>query len=103
MTCDKYLGNDQVHTPNGSGMAIDQVGHSTIRTPSRDLCLNTILYVPEASKNVVSVHRFTIDNHVFMELHPWYFLIKDRASKRVMHHNRVEKGLYSLKSLERSA
>jgi hypothetical protein len=56
MTRDKYLGHDQVHTVNGSGMAIDQVGHSTIRTLLRDLCLNNVLYVHEASKNLVSIH-----------------------------------------------
>jgi hypothetical protein len=45
-TCDKYLGNDQVHTANGSGMTIDQVGHSIIRTPSCDLSLNNISMFP---------------------------------------------------------
>jgi hypothetical protein len=44
------------------------------------------------------VHRFTCDNHVFLELHPWHFLIKDRATKMVLHHDKVEKGLYPLKS-----
>jgi hypothetical protein len=98
-TQDKYLGNDQVHTKSGPGMKIDQVGHSVIHTPSRDLSLNNILYVSEANKNLVSIHHFTLDNHVFMELHPWHFFIKDQASRRVLHHDMVKKGMYSLKSL----
>jgi hypothetical protein len=69
-TRDKYLGNDQVHTASGPGMKIDQVGHYVIHTPSHDLSLNNVLYVPEANKNLVSIHRFTLDNYVFMELHP---------------------------------
>jgi hypothetical protein len=95
-THDKYLGHDQVHIAIGSGMTIDQVGHSTIHTPSRGRALKNILYIPKDSKNLVSVHRFTHDNHVFLELHPCYFLIKYRATKRVLYHDKVEKGLYSL-------
>lgn len=45
-TRDKYTDNDQVHTASGAGMRISQIGHSTIRTPSRDLILNNVLYVP---------------------------------------------------------
>jgi hypothetical protein len=80
---DKYLGHDQMHTASGSGMRIDQVhtasgsgmridqaGNSVIHTPSCDISLNIILYVPEASKNLISIHRFTHDNHVFLERHP---------------------------------
>jgi hypothetical protein len=95
---DKYLGNDQVHTASGSGMDIDQIGHSVIHTSTRDLALNNVLYVPQASKNLVPIHRFTLDNHVFLEIHPWHFLIKDGATKRVLHHGKVERGLYPLKS-----
>jgi hypothetical protein len=98
-TQDKYLGNNQIHTASGSGMKIDQVGHTVAHTPSRDLSLNNILYVPQSSKNMISVHHFTRDNHVFLELHPWHFLIKDSATRRTLHHGKVEGGLYPLKSL----
>jgi hypothetical protein len=98
---DKYLGNDEVHTASGSGMKIDQIGHTVIHTPSRNLSLNNILYVPESSKYLISVHLFTRENHIFIKVHPWYFLIKDRATKRVLHHGKVERGLYPLKSIEK--
>jgi hypothetical protein len=49
-TRDKYLCNDQVHTVNGSGMTIDQVGDLVIHAPSCDLALKHVLYIPEASK-----------------------------------------------------
>jgi hypothetical protein len=90
-----------VHTASGSGMKIDQVGNLVIHTPSCDIYLNNVLYVPEASKNLVSIHRFTYDNQVFLELHLWYFLIKDRTSRKVLHQGKVEKGLYPLKPLEK--
>jgi hypothetical protein len=100
-TRDKYMGQDQVHTASGSGMKINQVGNSIIHTSSRDLCLNNILYVPKGSKNLISIHHFTCDNQIFFELHPLYFLIKDRTSRKVLHQSKVEKGLYPLKSLEK--
>jgi hypothetical protein len=61
---DKYLGNDQVHIASGSGMDIDQIGHSVIHTSTHDLALSNVLYVPQASKNLVPIHRFTLDNRL---------------------------------------
>jgi hypothetical protein len=34
---DKYHGQDQVHTANGSGMKISSIGHTILRTPHKDL------------------------------------------------------------------
>lgn len=53
----KYNGGDQVHTASGSGMDIAHIGHSIIRSPTRDLILSNVLHVPAASKNLVSVHK----------------------------------------------
>jgi hypothetical protein len=58
-------------------MTINRVGNSIIPTHSRDLVLNNVLHVPSTQKNLVSVHRFTLDNHTFIEFHPFFFLIKD--------------------------
>jgi histone deacetylase 1/2 len=70
---DKYHGTDQVHTANGAAMRINQIGQSFVRTPERNLLLNNVLYVPEASKNLASVHRLTSDNQAFIEYHPNHF------------------------------
>jgi hypothetical protein len=99
--CDKYLSNDQIHIASGSGMRITQVGRSVIHTPNRHLFLYNVLYVLEANKNLVSVHYFTCDNHVYLELHPWHFLIKGQTTRRILHHDKVEGGLYLLKSSEK--
>jgi hypothetical protein len=93
---DKYGGSDQVHTANGSCMEIQHIDNITLQTRSHDLILNNILHVPTANKTLVSVHHLTLDNHVFLELHPWYFLIKDQETKKVVHHGRVERCLYPL-------
>jgi len=87
-----------VHTANDAGMRINQTGQSFVRTPDRNLILNNVLYVPEASKNLASVHRLTSDNHAFIEYHPNYFLIKDQATKKTLLRGNNEGGLYPLKS-----
>jgi hypothetical protein len=51
-------------------MPISQVGQSTIYSRDHNLILKDILHVPNASKNLVSVHKFTYDNNVFFEFHP---------------------------------
>jgi len=67
-TRDRYGGKDQIQTANGSGMEITHVGHSIVQTRNRDLHLNTILYAPEARKNLVSVHRLALDNSAYLSL-----------------------------------
>jgi hypothetical protein len=56
-TEEKYMGEEQIHTASGTGMEISPIGHTTVYTPSRDIHLNNILYVPKATKNLVSIHR----------------------------------------------
>jgi hypothetical protein len=72
-----YHGNDQIHAANGPGMSITRIGNSIIPTPSHNLVLNNVLHVPSTHKNLVFVHRFTLDNDTLIEFHPYFFLIKD--------------------------
>jgi hypothetical protein len=60
------------------------------------LHLNHVLNVPHAHKHLVSIHRFTLDNHTFIELHPYFFLIKDQVSKKVLLRGPCRGGLYPL-------
>lgn len=93
---DRYKGHDQIHTASGAGMEISRIGHSIVTTPSRDLHLKSVLYVPKANKNLVSVHRLTSDNSAFIEFHPDFFLIKDQATKKLLLRGRCDHGLYPL-------
>ena len=100
---DKYKGADQVHTASGSGMRINNIGHTVLHTPTKNLNLQNVLHVPNANKSLVSVHRLTSDNNTYVEFHPHYFLIKDRATKKTLHHGKCEGGLYPLKLEEAGA
>ena len=94
---DNYKGVDKVHTASGLGMQISNVGRTILHTPQSSFHLRNILHVPSANKSLVSVHRFTSDNNSYIEFHPHYFLIKDRATKKILHHGKCEGGLYPLK------
>lgn len=77
-------------------MDINYVGHSTIRTPKRDLFLKNILHVPSAYKSLISAHCFTRDNRAFIELHPYFFLVKDQVTRTPLLRGKCECGLYPL-------
>jgi hypothetical protein len=63
----KYNRNELVHMASGSGMNIAHIGHSVISTPEHNIILRNILHVPETTKKLLSVHRFTTDNHASLE------------------------------------
>lgn len=91
---EQYTGKDQVHAANGTGMDITHVGKALLPTPHASLALKNVLCVPHTTKNLLSTHRLTIDNNVCVENHPHYFLIKDRASKKVLLRGPSDGGLY---------
>lgn len=95
---EKYGGREQVHAANGIGMSIKNIGHSILHSPIRDLHLKNILHVPSSHKSLASVHQLTRDNNAYIEFHPNFFLIKEQATKKILHQGRCEGGLYPLVS-----
>jgi hypothetical protein len=55
-----------------TGMSISHIGNSILRIPHGSFDLNNILHVPNASKIILS-HKFTLDNHVFIKFHHFFF------------------------------
>jgi histone deacetylase 1/2 len=93
---EQYHGKDHVHTANGQGMRITHIGHSTLPTSSHPLHLKNILHVPSVTRNLLSVKKFSLDNNVFFEFHPWYFFVKDRRTREVLLRGGCRGGLYNL-------
>ena len=90
-----YQGKDHVHTANGSGMRISHVDQSTLATSSnRSLHLKNILYVPQVTRNLLSAHKLALDNNVFVEIHPFDCLVKDRVTRATILRGRAHGGLY---------
>ena len=63
----------------GSGQAIPirGYGHTSLSSPHPPFSLNHILHTPDLSKNLVSVRKFTTDNHVFVMFDPYGFSVHD--------------------------
>jgi hypothetical protein len=93
---DHYNANEQIQAANGAGMDITHIGKSIVSISSHLLHLNNILHVPQAHKQLISIHLFTLDNHTFIELHPYFFWIKDQTTKKVMLRGQCRCGLYPL-------
>jgi hypothetical protein len=93
---DRYKGGDQIQAANDTGMEISHIGHSFIKTPHRNLYLKNILYSPQATKNLASIHRIVVDNFAFLEFHSNFFVIKDKATKRILLRGPCHRGLYPL-------
>jgi hypothetical protein len=93
---EKYDGRDHVHTASGTGMEISHIGHSVLHTPDSSLHLNNILHVPNAPKNLLSVHKLTLHNDIFIEFHALFFLIKDEATGTTLFKGPCRDGLYPL-------
>jgi hypothetical protein len=91
---ERYNGNDQIWVANGAGMDVNHNGKSVIPTSSLLLHLNHVLHVPRVHKQLVSIHHFTLDNNTSIELHAYFFLIRDQDSKRVLLHSSCRHGLY---------
>jgi hypothetical protein len=93
---ERYNGMEQIKAANGAGMNIDCIGSSVIPSSTRPLHLHNILHVPLTQKNLVSIHKFTLDNNTFIEFHPHVFLIKDQATRKVLVRGPCKGGLYPL-------
>jgi hypothetical protein len=68
---DLYVGADQVHAANGTGMDITHIGKTVIPNPCRNLVLNNVLHVPSTQK----VLFWFI---ALIEFHPYSFLLRNK-------------------------
>lgn len=56
-----------VTTANGDQMRISHIGHSKYSDGIHDFDMNNIFVIPNASKNLMLVYQFCLDNNVYME------------------------------------
>jgi hypothetical protein len=83
---------------NGAGLSITHIGNSFIASSSRPLYLNHVMFAPKISKHLIYVKKLAIDNHAFVEFHPYFFCVKDQTTKQVLLKGRCRNGLYTLQN-----
>jgi hypothetical protein len=93
-----YSGGDQIRMGNGNGLPIEHIGNAKFSSPTTSFLLQNVLHVPLITKNLISVHKFTLETNTYIEFHPWFFVVKEQGSGRVLLHGLNDNGLYKLPS-----
>nr|DAD43508.1 TPA_asm: hypothetical protein HUJ06_001738 [Nelumbo nucifera] len=94
----EYTGSEKVQVGNGSGLAINHVGRSTLTFDNQSFLFTNILHVPSISKNLVSVSQFTRDNNLIVEFHSSHFVVKDPITGKEAIRGPNVNGLYQFPS-----
>jgi hypothetical protein len=78
-------------------MPIPHIGPASLPTyTSRNIDLHNVLCVPSVTSNLLSVKKFTRENDVSVEFHPFDVFVKDRATKDVLLRGQCRRGFYAL-------
>jgi hypothetical protein len=84
-------GPSEIQVSNGTRLSIQHTGNSKL---SPNFYLRHVLHVPNITKNLLSVQKFTYDNNVYIEFHLSCFFVKDCTSRKILHHGSSRHGLY---------
>ncbi|KAM1339684.1 hypothetical protein ACFX2H_038177 [Malus domestica] len=91
----EYNGNENISgVGNDTGLSISHSSSNKITTKSCSFELNNILYCPSASTSIISAHQFTLDNHCYLLIFPYFFFVKDLKTQKTLFQERCENGLY---------
>jgi hypothetical protein len=90
----EYDGTDEVVIGDGSGLAVSHISSLTLKSPKRTFMLRDTLCVPNICKNLIFVHHFTSQNNVFLEFHPFYFLVNDQITGATLLKEACESDVY---------
>jgi hypothetical protein len=95
----EYDGTYEIVIGDGSGLKVTYVGSMSLSSLSKSFLLHNTLRVPNIHNNLVSVHNFTRSNNVYIEFHPFYFLVKDRNTGTTILRGDCQDGVYPLPQL----
>jgi hypothetical protein len=95
----EYDGTDEVVIGDGSGLRVLYTRSLAFHSPTRTFHITDTLCVPSIHKNLIYVHHFTLRNNVFIEFHPFFFLVRDQITRAVIFKGVCENGVYTLLKL----
>lgn len=95
-----FEGIETVEVGNGTGLHIQGNGSSLVHSKpsgsSYNFLLKDILHCLLASTNLLSINKFYVDNHCFIELTRSSFSVKDTLTGTVLLQGPSENGLYPI-------
>lgn len=92
-----YDGFEEIQTVNGEGMRITHIGSTVKTTSAHNFVLNDVLVVPQASNNLLLVHKFIKVHNCSITFNCSGFRVKDLSSGRVTLRGPQCNGLYPFK------
>ena len=81
---------------NGARLAIENSGSITLPSFSSSLHLKNVLHCPNASANLLSIQRFSLDNACYFIFTLSHYFVKDLRTRAILLEGKSENGLYPL-------
>ena len=97
----EYQGKNKLAVGNGEKLLISHIGYSALPTydPHKHIALTDILYVPDITKNIISISKLLHDNHIDVEFQKSVYFIKDKRQGKILVKRVARDGLYELMHL----
>lgn len=76
----EYDGINEVFFCDGTCLVISHTSSLALSTPTKIFYFHYTLRVLNIHKNLIFVYYFIKQNIIFVEFHPFYFLVKDQAT-----------------------
>lgn len=91
---DEYHDPDQIRVGNGTSLLVKHIGSTQFSTPMNSFLLNNVLHVPQISKKLISVHKFTTDTNTSMYFRSSCFHVQALDSRKTLLCGPSKDGLY---------
>ncbi|KAL8161859.1 hypothetical protein V2J09_013348 [Rumex salicifolius] len=85
--------SSQIVVGNGQTLPVTQIGNASLSN-NPNLSLKHVLVTPHLIKNLISVRKFTTDNHCSLEFDPFGFSVKDLKTRSEILRCNSQDGLY---------
>jgi hypothetical protein len=95
-----FKGDEEVAVGNGTGLSISHIGSSILYNSKTSFKhpfkLKTILHCPSAAANLLSIHKFCVDNKCWFILTDSCFVVKDNLTGQILLQGPSRDGLYPI-------
>ncbi|KAL4035670.1 hypothetical protein IC575_004375 [Cucumis melo] len=94
-----YNGEETVTVGNGQSLNIQNTSSGNLSTSSHTFNLSKILHAPQLAANLLSIHKFCLDNNCIFIFYVDWFLIQDKVTGRTLYTGGSISGLYPIPSI----
>lgn len=98
----RYPTTELVQTASGEGLNVSHIGSNIIKPSAHPIMLNSILYVPKLTHNLLLFHKICLNNNCWLIFYAYCVLIQDKATWMILYKGLCSNGLYPIPSLAQS-